>query len=517
MGSLQSLRENADPPVPSPSSQRSDARSESSSRPAPSAGAVVTTDVPARLDSLPWGSFHTLVVIALGITWILDGLEVTMAGALSGVLKGSSGLGLSNTEIGLAGSAYLAGAVSGALFFGWLTDRLGRRRLFFITLSVYLLATAATALSWNFWSFAAFRMLTGAGIGGEYTAINSTIQELIPARMRGWSDLAINGSFWIGAAMSAVGAIVLLDPSIIDPAFGWRLAFFIGAALGAIIFAMRLWIPESPRWLMTHGDPRSAEAIVGHIEGRVLRGGRHRFPPYDTGSGSFPTVKLQARSRTPLLEVARTLLASYPQRTFVGLSLMAAQAFFYNAIFFTYALILTDFYGVAADQVGWYILPFSAGNFLGPLVLGRLFDVLGRRVMISTTYALSGVLLIGTGYLFQHELLTAQTQTIAWMVVFFFASAAASSAYLTVSETFPLEIRALAIAVFYAIGTGIGGIAGPWLLGAIIETGSRSAVALGYMLGSILMIAAALIEWVWGIAAERKPLETVCAPLGLLE
>jgi MFS family permease len=471
---------------------------------------VVETDIPARLDRLPWGRFHTLVVVALGITWILDGLEVTLAGAFAGTLKESSTLGLSNSEIGRAGSAYVAGAVLGALFFGWLTDRLGRKKLFFITIAVYLTATAATALSWNFWSFAIFRLLTGAGIGGEYTAINSTIQELVPARLRGWTDLAINGSFWVGAAMGAAGSIVLLDPAIIDPAVGWRLAFLTGAALGMIIFVMRLWIPESPRWLATHGQLQRAEAVVAQIEQQSAspdRGTRARLAK----------VKLRARTHTPLSEVARTLFLTYPQRTFVGLSLMAAQAFFYNAIFFTYALILTDFYGVPAERVGWYILPFAAGNFSGPLVLGRLFDTIGRRFMIGMTYAVSGILLAATGYLFSKGLMSAETQTIAWMIIFFFASAAASSAYLTVSETFPLEIRALAIAFFYAIGTGIGGAAGPWLFGALIDTGSRSSVAAGYFLGSVLMIAAASIEWRWGIAAERKPLESVSRPLGLIE
>jgi MFS family permease len=471
---------------------------------------VVETDIPARLDSLPWGRFHTLVVVALGITWILDGLEVTLAGALSGTLKESSTLGLTNSEIGRAGSAYLAGAVVGALFFGWLTDRLGRKKLFFITIAVYLTATAATALSWNFWSFAIFRLLTGAGIGGEYTAINSTIQELVPARLRGWTDLAINGSFWVGAALGAAGSIVLLDPAIIDPAVGWRLAFLIGAALGMIIFVMRRWIPESPRWLATHGQPQRAEAVVAQIEQQSASPGRG-------ARARLAKVKLRVRTHTPLGEVARTLFLTYPRRTFVGLSLMAAQAFFYNAIFFTYALILTDFYGVPAERVGWYILPFAAGNFAGPLVLGRLFDTLGRRFMIGMTYAVSGILLAGTGYLFSKGLMSAETQTIAWMIIFFFASAAASSAYLTVSETFPLEIRALAIAFFYAIGTGIGGAAGPWLFGTLIDTGSRSSVAAGYFLGSVLMIAAASIEWRWGIAAERKPLESVCRPLGLVE
>ena len=455
------------------------------------------------------------MVIALGITWILDGLEVTLAGALSGTLKESSALGLSNSEIGLAGSAYLVGAVLGALFFGWLTDRLGRKKLFFITIAVYLTATAATALSWNFWSFAIFRFLTGAGIGGEYTAINSTIQELVPARMRGWTDLAINGSFWVGSALGAAGSLVLLDPAIIDPAIGWRLAFLLGAALGMIIFVLRLWIPESPRWLITHGQPQRAEAIVAQIE-NVAQIERRTVPAEPGARSQLPKIKLRTRTHTPLREVARTLFLTYPRRTLVGLSLMAAQAFFYNAIFFTYALILTDFYRVPPDRVGWYILPFAAGNFLGPLVLGRLFDTIGRKFMIGLTYTVSGLLLAGTGYLFREGLLSAESQTIAWMVVFFFASAAASSAYLTVSETFPLEIRALAIAFFYAIGTGIGGAAGPWLFGTLIDTGSRTSVAAGYFLGSALMIAAALIEWGWGVAAERKPLESVSRPLGLV-
>jgi MFS family permease len=472
--------------------------------------AIVETDIPARLDALPWGRFHTRVVVALGITWILDGLEVTLAGALSGVLKQSSALGLSNSDIGRAGSAYLAGAVLGALFFGWLTDRLGRKRLFFITIAVYLSATAATALAWDFGSYAVFRLLTGAGIGGEYTAINSTIQELIPARMRGRTDLAINGSFWVGAALGAAGSIVLLNPAVIDPAIGWRLAFLIGAMLGLVIFVMRMWIPESPRWLMMHGKLEYAEAIVARIEGQAAS------PGQGTAGAQPPKVRLRARSHTPLIEVGQALFATYPQRTMVGLSLMAAQAFFYNAIFFTYALILTDFYGVSADQVGWFLLPFAAGNFLGPLLLGRWFDTIGRRFMIGATYTLAGALLAGTGFLFREGLLSAETQTIAWMIIFFFASAAASSAYLTVSETFPLEVRALAIAFFYAIGTAVGGVAGPLLFGMLIDTGSRSSVAGGYFLGSALMIVAGLIAWRWGVAAERKPLEAVCRPLGFI-
>jgi MFS family permease len=468
---------------------------------------IVETDIPARLDRLPWGRFHTLVVAALGITWILDGLEVTLAGSVAGALKQSPSLQFSNTDIGLASSAYLAGAVLGALFFGWLTDRLGRKKLFFITLAVYLLATAATAFSWNLWSFVLFRFLTGAGIGGEYTAINSTIQELVPARVRGWTDLVINGSFWIGAAIGAAGSIVLLDPALFAPDLGWRLAFAIGAALSVVIFFMRLWIPESPRWLVTHGRAEEAHAVVAGIEDGLRRRG-HELDP-----GPLPTIRLRARTHTPLTEVAKTLLRSQRQRTLVGLSLMASQAFFYNAIFFTYALVLTDFYGIAAEAIGWYILPFAAGNFLGPLLIGRLFDTLGRRPMITLTYALSGVLLAATGALFAADLVSASTLTICWSVIFFFASAAASSAYLTVSETFPLEIRALAIAFFYAIGTGIGGVIGPWLFGVLIETGSRTSVFGGYLLGAALMLGAAVVAALWSVAAERRPLEAVARPL----
>ena len=472
---------------------------------------VIETSIPARLDSLRWGGFHTRVVAALGITWILDGLEVTLAGALSGALKESPTLQFSNFDVGLANSAYLAGAVLGALGFGWLTDRIGRKKLFFITLALYLTATAATALSWSVASYALFRFLTGAGIGGEYTAINSTIQELVPARYRGWTDLVINGSFWIGAAIGAVAAIVLLDPKLLAPDLGWRLAYFIGAALGLIVFVMRMWIPESPRWLMIHGRPEEAHAIVDDIERASTR---HQDHPADE---VFPKIRLKMRSHTPLGEVAHTLLTTYRQRSMVGLVLMVAQAFFYNAIFFTFALVLTDFFGIPSNHVGWYILPFALGNFLGPLLLGRLFDTLGRRTMIATTYGVSGVLLALSGYLFSIDVLTAQTQTIAWMVIFFFASPAASAAYLTVSETFPLEVRALAIALFYAIGTGIGGVAGPVLFGALIDTGSRNSVFAGYLFGSTLMIVAAAVAWRYAIAAERKSLESVARPLAYVE
>jgi MFS family permease len=489
-------------PQPSPNQARG-------ADPAPArSGAIVETDIPARLDALPLGRFHILVIVALGITWILDGLEVTLAGALAAELKEPAALGLSNAQVGLAGSCYLCGAVGGAFFFGWLTDRLGRKKLFTITLAVYLLATAATGLSWGAGSFIFFRILTGAGIGGEYTAINSTIQELIPARFRGWTDLLINGSFWIGAAIGAGGSLVLLNPALINPAIGWRLAFLIGATIGLVILVMRLWIPESPRWLVTHGMPQAADEVVRGIEAQ-----------FGCNGAATPQQKIRLRMRdhTPLREVARALFETYRQRTLVALSLMAAQAFFYNAIFFTYALILTDFYHTPADRIGWYILPFAAGNVLGPILLGRLFDTVGRKTMIASTYAISGLLLAVTAELFSRNVLTAQTLTIAWMTVFFFASAAASSAYLTVSEIFPLEIRALAIAFFYAIGTAAGGIAGPILFGVLINTGSRGSVAVGYLVGSILMIGAAAAEALWGVAAERKSLETVAKPLAFVD
>jgi len=458
----------------------------------------ITTDIPARLERLRWGHFHSLVVIALGITWALDGLEVTLAGAVAG----ASWAG---------GQFLLAGAVLGALFFGWLTDRLGRKRLFSITLGLYLIATAATALSWDFYSFSLFRFLTGAGIGGEYTAIASAIQEFIPARYRGWTDLVINGSFWIGAAIGAASSVVLLDPMVLAPDFGWRAAFFIGAFLGLSILLLRAWIPESPRWLVTHGRLKEAQAVLADIEDRHRRHSGP-LPPLE-----HPPVKLRPRRFTSLAEVWHTLYRKHRRRTLVGLTLMASQAFFYNAIFFTYALVLTDFYGIPADHVGWYLLPFTIGNFLGPVMLGRLFDTVGRRPMIALTYALSGVLLALTGYLFAIGALSATSQTIAWTIIFFFASAAASSAYLTVSETFPLEVRALAIAFFYAVGTGVGGVVGPGLFGVLIETGSRTSLALGYGLGAAFMLAAAVVAGCYGVAAERKPLEAVARPLSAVD
>jgi MFS family permease len=467
--------------------------------------AIIETDIPARLDRLPWTGFHSLVVTALGVTWILDGLEVTLAGSIAGALQQSPVLHFDAVEIGLVGSAYLAGAVAGGLFFGYLTDRFGRRRLFFVTLGLYLTATAATACAWNFASFALFRLLTGAGIGGEYTAINSAIQELVPARFRGRTDLAINGSFWLGAALGAGGAIFFLAPGRLPADWGWRAGFAVGAALGLAILLLRRLIPESPRWLMLHGRVAEAESVVGEIENRA---GKRR--------ASVPTgrpLRLAVATRTPLARMMRAILRDHPKRALLGLVLMAAQAFFYNAIFFSYALVLTRFYAIPAAAVGWYILPFALGNFLGPLLLGPLFDTIGRKPMIGSTYALSGLLLAIVGWLFRENLVDAAGLTLCWTGIFFFASAAASAAYLTVSESFPLEARALAIALFYALGTALGGVVSPWLFGMLVGSGERGAVFGGYLLGAGLMVAAALVECAIGVKAERRPLESVAQPL----
>ena len=468
----------------------------------------VETDVPARLDRLEWGRFHWLVVIALGITWVLDGLEVTLVGSLSGAIAAPSSLDLSATRIGLTASAYLSGAVLGALFFGHLTDRLGRRKLFTVTVGVYLIATLLTGLAWDFWSFALFRFMAGAGIGGEYAAINSAIQEFIPARYRGRTDLAINGSWWLGAAFGAMGSIAVLDPDLFPVWLGWRVAFVLGAILAICIIALRRFLPESPRWLMTHGRLREAEDTVRRIEANM------GIPPPRT---PLPKIRLSRHYRLTFHALAHTLLKNYPRRVILGVVLMATQAFCYNAIFFTYALILTQFYALESRDVGWFMLPFAAGNFLGPLILGPLFDTVGRKAMIATTYAVAGIAMIVVGYLFAHGVLGAEAQTIAWCGIFFFASAGASAAYLTVGESFPLEARALTIALFYAFGTGIGGIAGPVFFGALIDSGARSEIFWGYALGGGLMVFAAITESLLGVAAERKSLEDVAAPLSRLE
>lgn len=471
-------------------------------------GQIFETDVPARLDRLPWARFHWLVVFALGITWILDGLEVTLVGSLAGAISGSPKLHMSETEFGLTASFYLGGAVVGALFFGWLTDRLGRKKLFTVTVLIYLVATVASGFSWDFWSLALFRFITGLGIGGEYAAVNATIQELIPARKRGFTDLCINGSYWLGAALGSIGAVVALDRDVIDPELGWRVAFVIGGIIGLAVLFLRRFIPESPRWLMTHGDPERADAVVKQIEERVERETGAPLPP-------VPPGKLRLRRHTGdwFIFSLKVMLRDYRQRTVLGAVLMTAQAFCYNAVLFTYALMLTKFYQVPSAQVGWYMLPFALGNFAGPLVLGSLFDIIGRRVMITATYAASGLLMAIVGFMFNAGWLDATQQTIAWTIIFFFASAAASSAYLTVGETFPLEVRAIAISVFYALGTGIGGIAGPAVFGALIASGEKSHLLWGYLIAGVLMVLAAATEWVLGIEAAGRSLESVAPPL----
>jgi MFS family permease len=468
-------------------------------------GSWLVTDVPARLDRLPWSRWHVRLVVALGITWILDGLEVTLVGAVSGVLGERSTLHLSASQIGLAASAYLLGAICGALLFGRLTDALGRKRLFLVTLAVYSVATVCTALSWGFGSFAFFRLITGAGIGGEYAAINSAIDELVPARVRGHTDLAINSTYWMGTALGSASTLVLLDPAVLPHALGWRVCFGLGGLLGAAVLLVRRHVPESPRWLLLHGRAAHAEAIAAEIEAHVERTEGALPPPP-------PPRRLQVMGSVGLRHVARVLLRRHLRRTVLGMSLMIAQAFAYNAIFFTYALVLGRFYGVPSDRVGLYLLPFAAGNLLGPFVLGRLFDTVGRRTMIALTYGVSGVLLGATGWAFARGWLDATTQTALWCAVFFVASAAASSAYLTVSELFPVELRGLAIAVFFAVGTAAGGLVAPAVFGALIETGNRVQVMKGYLVGGALMIGAALVAALLGVAAEGKSLEALAEP-----
>jgi MFS family permease len=474
-------------------------------------GETIESYVPARLDALPWSSWHWLIVVSLGATWILDGLEVTLAGALGGILTRPETLGLTPARVGASATCYLAGAVLGALLFGYGTDRFGRKKLFFVTVAVYLIGTALSAFSWNFWSYALFRAVTGAGIGGEYAAINSAIDELIPARVRGRVDLIINGSYWVGAAVGAAATLVLLDPRRIPIWLGWRFAFGIGAALGLIVIFFRRWIPESPRWLMIHGRNDEAEKIVDDVERKILGAGGAAVS--DRGYNGLRLTRIRTRTHTPWHEIWDAIVHEHRRRSFLGFVLMLTQAFFYNAIFFTYALVLMRFYKVPEQNVGSYLLPFALGNVLGPLLLGHLFDTIGRKKMITVTYGLAGILLALTGWLFHAGVLTAQTQTVAWTIIFFIASAAASSAYLTVSEIFPLEIRAVAIAIFYAIGTLAGGVGAPLLFGWIIGTGSITALFIGYLVAAALMIFGAVVEAWIGVAAERRSLEDVAAPL----
>ena len=481
-------------------------------------GSVVESYIPGRMDRLPWARWHWLVIAALGITWILDGFEVTIVGVIASVLtEPASGLNFSASQIGLAGSIYIVGAITGALFFSYLTDKYGRKKLFLITLAVYLIASVATGFSPNFWFFAVCRFFTGAGIGGEYSAIYSAVDELVPARVRGRVALFISGSFWIGTMLGSAVSIVLLDPDIVSQFWGWRLAFFFGGTLGIAILLIRRYVPESPRWLATHGRNDEAEEVVGGIENDVKRQtGRDELPPVRE-----EPIFIEQRESIGFGLIFRAMFQMYPKRTVLGLALMGSQAFLYNAIFFTYALILSNFYGVPSGNIGYYIFPFAVGNILGPWLLGPLFDKIGRVPMISGCYGIAGVLMAITGYMFQTGLLTATTQTAMWMVVFFFASAAASAAYLTVSEVFPMEIRAMAIALFYAIGTGVGGITGPLIFGRLIDaatqSGDRTFLLYAYLIGAGFMIVAAIVEVILGVRAEGQSLESVAKPLTAIE
>ncbi len=468
-------------------------------------GAPVTTAIPQRLDRLPWSRWHWLIVGALGVTWLLDGLEVSIVASLGPVLTHTGTLHLTQSEVGLTASAYLAGSVLGALIFSYLTDRQGRKKWFMITLALYLSATVLTAFSWDLMSFMFFRFLTGAGIGGEYAAINSAIDELIPARHRGHVDLGINGTWWLGSAAGALLTLLLLNPSIVPESIGWRLCFVFGAVLGVAIIMVRRLIPESPRWLMTHGRVQDAEDTVSQIERQVIQErGVLLTEPHGT-------ISVRAQPQTTIATVARELFRSYPRRTALGIGLMVTQSFMYNAVSFTYPLVLTKYYGVLSNDVGFYILPFALGNFLGPLLLGRFFDTVGRKPMISLTYGIAGILLGLTGYLFWAGALTLSTHMIIWSAIFFFASAGASAAYLTVSEVFPMEIRAMAIAFFFVVAQGAG-VAAPWLYGMLVES-SATSVFYGYLLGGGMMLVGAAIELWLGVNAEGRSLEQLATPL----
>ncbi len=468
----------------------------------------ITTDIPARLDRLPWTRWHWMIVIGLGTVWILDGLEVTIVGSMSEALKpASTGLGMSSADIGFAGAMYVAGACVGALVFGQLTDRFGRKRLFLLTLAFYIFATVLTAFSVNpTWYFAA-RALTGAAIGGEYAAINSAIDELIPAKYRGRVDVAINGSFWVGAAVGALLTIPLLDPTVVSASLGWRLAFGLGAILAVGVLLVRRHVPESPRWLFIHGREDEGEEIVRDIEREVSEESGRELPKVKD------TITVRQRKTIGIPLIAKTVFTLYPKRTVLCFSLFVGQAFLYNAFFFTYGDTLTTFLGVG--QTGYYIAIFAASNFAGALLLSPLFDSVGRVRMITGTYVISGVLLAIAGFMLGD--LTATTLTIFGAVIFFFASAGASSAYLTASEVFPMETRALCIAFFYAIGTAVGGITGPLLFGKLIDDASASGditgIAPGYFLGAGLMIAGGIVAAFLGVRAEGQSLENIAQPL----
>jgi MFS family permease len=472
----------------------------------------IRTRIPARMDRLPWSSWHWLIVLGLGTVWILDGLEVTIVGAIGARLTEKDALGITTGQLGLAGTIYVLGAASGALFWGYLTDRFGRKKLFMITLGVYLLATVATAFASSFLFFAICRFFTGFGIGGEYAAINSAIDELIPARVRGWVDLSINGSYWLGAAFGAAVTPLLLNPDLLSADTGWRISFGMGAVLALGILLVRRNVPESPRWLALHGRNDEAERVVAGIEEHVKDvTGRNELPE------ARDELELEPRKSTGFGEIARTMFGRYPRRSILGFTLMSTQAFIYNATVFTLTAGLVTFYKASSQTAPLYLVPFAIANFLGALLLGRFFDTIGRRAMIAGTYFISAVGLVTAGVLFKNDSVSIGVFVAILCATFFFASAAASAGYLTISETFPIEIRAMAIAFFFAISTGIGGAVGPLVFAKMIESGDRGQLFIGYLIAAGLMAIAALVELVLGVDAEQETLENVAEPLSAEE
>ena len=466
--------------------------------------------IPARLDRLTWSKFHTRLVIALGVAWVLDGLEITIAAAVGSELTKSSALGMSSGGVGDIASWYLIGEVIGAIFFGYLSDRLGRRNLFTLTLGVYLVGSALTALTWSgglggsIYLYAT-RVIAGMGIGGEYAAINSAIDELIPAHYRGRVDIAVNGTYWAGSILGTLGSLVLLNH--LADNWGWRIAFLIGPVLALVIIFVRKNLPESPRWLVMHGREKEAEEQMDRIE--RWSGEKGELQPLDESKA----IEVKPSEPFNPVSLLRMLFSKYPSRSVLGASLMITQSFLYNAIFFTYTLVLTKIYGVNPKSAPWYLLAFAAGNLVGPLTIGRLFDTTGRKKMIAGTYIVSGVLLAISAELFREGRLNAQTQTIWWAVIFFFASAGASAAYLTVSEIFPLEIRAQSIAVFFAIAQCFGFL-GPHIYGHLIGNGQdHFKLFVAYLIGAAVMVIGGVVEILLGVAAERKSLEDVAHPI----
>jgi MFS family permease len=469
---------------------------------------TIRTDIPARLDRLPWTRFHWRVVIGLGTVWILDGLEVTIVGAIAPRLtEAGSGVSMTSADIGLAAALYVAGACVGALFFGQLTDRHGRKKLFMLTMALYILATVATAFAFAPWYFFLCRFFTGMGIGGEYAAINSAIDELIPARNRGQVDLTINGSFWVGAALGAVVSLALLDTSLFPADVGWRLAFGAGALLGCGILLVRRHVPESPRWLFIHGRDEEAERIVREIEAEAQREAGRELPP------PRGEIVVRQRDAIPFREIAAVTVKRYPNRAKLGLALFIGQAFLYNAVTFDLGTILHDFFGVGSGSVPLFLVLFALSNFLGPLLLGRLFDTVGRKPMIAGSYLGSAAIVVVLALLLRNGSLDTTSFMALIMATFFLASAGASSAYLTVSEVFPMETRALAIALFYAVGTAVGGISGPLLFGQFIHSGSAAQVATGFLIGAAAMALGGIAELRYGVRAERRSLEDIATPL----